>query len=223
MLIENLNVAIEGRKILNDINLKVNTGEIIHIIGPNGSGKSTFFKCLLGAIPYTGQINKNNSEIAVVADYTKIPEDLRVIDVIVFLNKTHGIDVIKTHTDLYRLCQLEEIKNTKISQLSTGEKRKLEVFVAIICGKKIFILDEMTNGLDHNAKKQIIQFIVQFRLQYKDIIFFYTTHQLSEAMELNENARYLFFNIEKKTLEQREVLNMDQLQNEFFHYTKGRF
>lgn len=216
--IENLSVSFDKKEIFKNINMKVKIGEIIHIIGPNGSGKSTFFKCLLGAIPYTGLINKNSSEIAVVADYTRIPEDLRVLDIIAFLNKRHHLNAVESHTDLYHLCQLEKIQNIRISQLSTGEKRKLEIFVALICGKKIFILDEMTNGLDHNAKQDVLRFLIQFRLQYKEVIFFYTTHHLAETIELNDKGRYLFFNLEEKTFEEKKIMSIEQLQQAFFKY-----
>ncbi len=64
LIIQNLSVSYGSRKILHDISLNVQSGEVLALIGPNGAGKSTLIRAVSGVIPYTGQIRTNGDDFA---------------------------------------------------------------------------------------------------------------------------------------------------------------
>lgn len=213
--LKNITVKFNDKLILNDISFNIFKGDLIHIIGGNGSGKSTLFKCLLGKIKYDGSININRNDVGIVSDYARVPDDILVKDILNFLisiNKdidNHYINKLKN------LCGIEEIKNKHVSKLSSGQKRKLEIFSAMIKKKKILIFDELTNTLDDKSKNEVLLFIKNFRNQYKDVIIFYTTHNFTEVIELK--GRYMFIDRTSKKFIERDINTIDNLKEEFLN------
>ena len=133
-------------------------------------------------------------DIAIVSDYSGVPMELKVSDVVEFIRqqKKGAVD------ELISLLNLEHIANSKIGKLSSGEKRRIEIFVALTSEKKVVIYDEITNALDMSVKKEILEFIKKYHLNNNKIAF-YTTHDLSELFYLG--GRYWFLNENNRTIE----------------------
>ncbi|MFV0342770.1 MAG: ATP-binding cassette domain-containing protein [Anaerocolumna sp.] len=199
--------------ILNNINITINEGDLIHIIGKNGAGKSTFFKVLLGELSYSGYININSTDIAVVADYASIPKEMYVRDIINFLKKYHKNYDKNMVKKLSEITLINDITNRKVNKLSSGEKRKLEIYSTLFSGKRVVIFDEVTNALDDTAKRNIIKLIVELRKEFQDIIIFYTSHDIRETIELG--GRYFFVNKEKKLFYEKVIFNEEELLKEY--------
>lgn len=199
--------------ILNNINLKVNQGELVHIIGKNGAGKSTFFKVLLGELKYTGHITMDRKDIAIVSDYASVPKEMYVKDIIRFLKTHHKKYDEAAVTKLATITSIEEILNRKVDKLSSGEKRKLEIYSTLFSGKKVLIFDEVTNALDDTAKRNLLKLITQLRSEFKDVIIFYTSHDIRETIELS--GRYVFVNKDKKLFYEKEISNEEELLKEY--------
>lgn len=145
----NISIGYSASDILyEDVELEFKTGEVNNIIGENGTGKSTFYKTLIGELkPLSGtvplEIKKN---IAIVSDYISLPLELKILDIEDFLGNENISYMKKEFEKLTNI--ISSFKNYKISELSTGQKRIVEIFVALSTKKKILILDEACNGLD---------------------------------------------------------------------------
>lgn len=206
-------VGFNKEVILSNVNLILNEGDLIHIVGKNGAGKSTFFKVLLGEVVYSGNIDINSSDIAIIADYASVPKELYVKDIINFLKKFHKNYDKKMISKLSNITSINTIANRKVSKLSSGEKRKLEIYSTLFSGKKVIIFDEVTNALDDTSKRNIIKLIYELRNEFKDIIIFYTSHDLRETLELG--GRYFFLNKEKKMFYEKKINKEEELLKEY--------
>lgn len=144
-----------------EVDIDFNKHGIINILGPNGCGKSTIAKYIMD----------NDSNCCIVGDYVEIPDELKVSDI---------IDI----TNNYASELTSRIKNNaskKIKNLSTGEKRLLEIYYVLSQNPKIIILDEITNGLDVNIKDTIMDIIDEIK---NNILVINITHSPKEVLTL---------------------------------------
>lgn len=88
--------------------------------------------------------------------------------------------------------KIESLMSKKISELSTGELRKVEVSSLYQSDKCIFIYDEISNGLDKKSTIEILSFIKQYHSQNPGVIGFYTSHNLIEIEQISANKCWVF-------------------------------
>lgn len=196
--IKNLQVSIDGNKILKDLNLTINKGEIHAIMGPNGSGKSTFSKVLAGHPSYSvlnGEIlfkganildldpeERSHLGIFLAFQYPiEIPgvsnEDflrLAYNSKQKFYNKSE-IDPIEFLTIINEKLKFVNMSSTFLSRnvnegFSGGEKKRNEILQMVLLDSELSILDETDSGLDIDALKIISNGINNFMNQNKSII-----------------------------------------------------
>ena len=185
----------EEDKVLNDISLKVNSGEFIGIIGKSGSGKSTLIDVILGLLkPDFGEVLVNSKNIN--HDYPEwqknigyVPQDVYLIDDTIKRNIAlgkldHEIDSEKLKTSL-ELSQLKDFVETlpnKIftklgdrgARLSGGQKQRIGIARALYNNSKVIIFDEATSALDIETEKKIINDVYKLR---NDRIIIFITHR----------------------------------------------
>lgn len=214
MEIKDLSIRYGDVSILKNINVKFEPGSINHIIGSNGSGKSSFFKSLSMTSNKKINFNFDVNDISIISDYVRIPNEVKVCDVIKLVKSNDKMD--KDMVELYEICDINKNLNKRIKFLSTGEKRKLEIFLALLKRKKILICDEATNGLDAMAKQNFIQFIREIILNYKDITILYTTHDLNEIFALK--GKYFGIDKMEKSINTIEYINDENLKKEILEY-----
>ena len=80
-------LSYKNKIIIEKTNLDVKCGDFINVVGQNGSGKSTLFKALLGKIDYRGKMEILPDDIAIVSDYSRVPMELKVLDVVEFIRQ----------------------------------------------------------------------------------------------------------------------------------------
>lgn len=114
--------------------------------------------------------------------------------------------------ELISLLNLEHIANSKIGKLSSGEKRRIEIFVALSSEKEIIIYDEITNALDMSVKKELLEFIKRYHSNNNKIAFF-TTHDLSETFYLE--GKYWFLNQNSKTIEDLSKESQENIMKKY--------
>ena len=161
IIVKNLSVERLNKKIFENINLSLVSGDITILKGKNGSGKTTLLKTILnilepsfGSIYWRGKLLKLNlydfySNVTYIADKTSSLRKLTVKENINIWKKffLSNIDNAQIETALKTL-RLENYLNQKITTLSLGETKKLEFLRLIIENKKIWILDEPLSNLD---------------------------------------------------------------------------
>lgn len=208
--ITNLQVTIQKKAILHNINFCVQTGDFLGIIGPNGAGKSTLIKALSriynnskGSILLDGKsiFDYSRKELAsiigVLPAELYVPYDFNVFD-IVSMGRTpyirfssrlteHDKKIINDsmiHTDILNLT--DRIFNS----LSSGEKQRVLIAQALAQEPKILLLDEPTSHLDINHQKEIMDLL--WGLNNKDkLTILFVSHDINCAAEYCNTILFL--------------------------------
>ncbi|MFO7878431.1 MAG: Fe-S cluster assembly ATPase SufC [Bacteroidota bacterium] len=177
--INNLHAEIEGKKILNGINLEVKPGEIHAIMGPNGSGKSTLasvltgrdlFKVTKGSVEYRGKnlLEMEPEELAREGLFLSFQYPVEIPGVGMMNFMKTAVNQIREHRGQKELSSAEFLKfmrerkalveidsnltNRSVNEgFSGGEKKKNEIFQMAMLEPKLSILDETDSGLDIDA------------------------------------------------------------------------
>ena len=183
-------------KAVDDLSLKVKTGELYAFLGVNGAGKSTTISIICGTLAKTsGSVkvcgaDENNfdnakKELGVVFQSSVLDKALSVRDNLKFRASLYGITGEKFEARLKELDDLlhfSEFINRPVGQLSGGQKRKIDVARALIHKPKLLILDEPTTGLDPMTRKTLWEVIYSLQ-KNTGMTVFLTTHYMEEAVE----------------------------------------
>ena len=182
--LEKISVYFGKRKILEDLNLNLNQGEILGLLGPNGVGKSTIFNIIIGLLkPNYGSVfieKKNvtqdpifyrtkNYKIGYVPQHggyfhdLTLRENLKAISEVVIKDKKLRDEKIDL---LISKFELEPLQNIKAEFLSGGQKKRLVISLALLSNPKILLLDEPFAALDIMTIKNLQQIIVDLQTQH---------------------------------------------------------
>ncbi len=184
---------------LRGVDLTVKKGEIFGLLGPNGAGKTTLLNIFSGQLlPDSGQvwilgeeITKNTNlkiktRLNMCSGNPNFPWSLTVEENLRFYALLYGLCTIDCRNmvdNCVAMFELEEYRQTKYEQLSTGNKQKLALAKAFINQPEILFLDEPTLGLDPDIAKKIRELILKIREENRVTIIL-TTHYMREAEEL---------------------------------------
>mgnify|MGYP001272428036 CR=1 FL=1 len=181
--LEKISVFFNKRKILENLNINLQQGEILGLLGPNGVGKSTIFNLITGLIkPNYGSVYINNKnitddpifhrtkkhKIGYVPQYggyfhdLTLRENLNAISEIVIEDKKLRNEKINL---LISKFELEALQNIKAEFLSGGQKKRLVISLALLSDPKILLLDEPFAALDIMTIKNLQQIIVDLQTQ----------------------------------------------------------
>jgi ABC-2 type transport system ATP-binding protein len=193
IVIENLTKKYGSQKAVDNISLKVATGEILGFLGPNGAGKTTTMKIITNYISadegkiYIGgkSVTDNYSEIkrhiGYLSENNPLYQDMPVIDFLNFCAKIQGIETSRIAgrvAEMIRTTGLNREKHKKIGELSKGYQQRVGLAQAIIHNPEILILDEPTSGLDPNQIAEIRKLIRELGREKTVIL---STHILPEV------------------------------------------
>lgn len=183
MIIEITNVekSIRGITILDQINLRFESGNIYGIIGKNGSGKTMLLRVIAGLIyPTVGQVAVDGSIMG--KDISFPPDAGILIEKPEFLNHLTGLENLKFLAEIRRITPEQKIKDfmrifeldptsTKtMRKYSLGMKQKIGIIQAIMESQQLLILDEAFNALDEKSVATLREILVGFKAEGKLII-----------------------------------------------------
>jgi lipopolysaccharide export system ATP-binding protein len=204
---EHLVKIYKGRRVVNDISVDVNQGEIVGLLGPNGAGKTTSFYMIVGLIqPNEGKIFLKEQNITSLPMYKRAKLGIGYLaqEASVFRKLTveENIMAVLEMTKMPKQERkekvdslLEEFSLTHVRKnlgivLSGGERRRTEIARALAVDPKFVLLDEPFAGVDPIAVEEI-QTIVA-RLKTKNIGILITDHNVNETLSITDRA-YLMF------------------------------
>ncbi len=207
-------VAVSG------IEFEVREKECFGFIGPNGAGKTTTMKMIYCFIPRTSGellvLDKDPSthpemvkaDLGVVPQDNNLDEDLNVFTNLTmyanYFNIPHNIARVKAQ-ELLAFVQLTEKQKVKITELSSGMKRRLMIARGLINDPKLLILDEPTVGLDPQARHLIWDRLRELKSQNVSMII--TTHYMDEATELCDRVAVMYAGKIAETADVRDLFN----------------
>lgn len=158
--VRRLTVSFGASPIIEDLSVSVAAGESLAIIGPTGSGKTVFFRTLIGALPYTGEIRwAQGARIGYVPQKLDIERDLPVTGYDLLRARAHVAhtpeDDIRSALDLVDLG--DDVARRPIGTLSGGQFQRLLVAFAFLGRPDVLLLDEATAGIDEPGQEQLYE------------------------------------------------------------------
>jgi lipopolysaccharide export system ATP-binding protein len=204
---QNLMKSYSGKKVVKDISLTVNQGEIVGLLGPNGAGKTTSFYMIVGLIkPNGGNIFLDDQEITsfpmykraqsgigYLAQEASVFRKLSVEDNILSvlqLTKLSKKQQLKKMESLIDEFGLKHIRKNRGDLLSGGERRRTEIARALATDPSFILLDEPFAGVDPVAVEDIQRIIS--KLTKKNIGILITDHNVQETLAITDRT-YLMF------------------------------
>lgn len=173
------------------INIVVGRGEVFGLLGPNGAGKTTTLECLegmrksdagvlhvAGCDPQSDE-RKLRSKLGVQLQSSSLPDSIRVGEAITLIYSWHGLP---EKSDLIEKFGLSSLLKKQYRELSTGQKRRLHLVLALLNNPDVVVLDEPTAGLDVQSRAQLHEEIRSIKAQGITVLI--ATHDMAEAEEL---------------------------------------
>jgi ABC-2 type transport system ATP-binding protein len=177
---------------VNDVSFSIKQGEIFGIIGPNGAGKTTAVECISGLrTPDSGSIsiyglsphkdrNRIRDFLGVQLQESSMPPRLKVGEAVELFASFYPNPV--DPDGLLETLGIKNVKNSIYKKLSGGQKQRLSIALALVGNPKVAILDELTTGLDPEARRETWALIESIRDRGVTVIL--VTHFMDEAERL---------------------------------------
>ena len=211
--VENLDIDLDGEKILENLSFKVKQGEILTILGPNGAGKSVLLKALLGFLPYKGVIKW--SQKLKIGYLPQGLNQLRAKDLPLTVQDFFALkNILPTNKEIEKYLSLvglnESILFKKAGSLSGGQFQRMLVAWVLISHPDVIFFDEPTTGIDIGGGETIYSLLHNIWEKEKLTIFL-VTHDLSIVYKHSTNVLCLSrkghycFGAPKETLNQKTL------------------
>jgi lipopolysaccharide export system ATP-binding protein len=195
------------RCVVNDVSIRVNSGEIVGLLGPNGAGKTTTFYMIVGMIrPSSGSIFFGDSDITTEPMYRRartgigyLPQDpsifrgltveqnlLAILETLP-LNKSQRLEKLD---ELLNELDISHIRKSMGYQLSGGERRRVEITRALVTQPRFMLLDEPFAGIDPIAVADL-QRIVK-KLKDKGLGILITDHNVRDTLSITDRSYVMY-------------------------------
>ena|SRR3569833_582493 len=192
-----------GRRVIEDVTLSLERGEVVGLLGPNGAGKTTTFQMLTGMYtPDAGTITLDDHVITTMPFYDRarfgiaylpqapfVPRGLTVAQNIMMVLETRLATVAERKVRLDELVtefRLEEVCHKRVGMLSGGQRRRCEIAITLACEPAFALMDEPFAGVDPHATDEISGLIRH--LAERDIGVLITDHKARELLSIVERA-----------------------------------
>lgn len=197
--LKNISKSYKNKKVLVDINVTIESGEIISLLGPSGCGKTTLLNIILGLVdPTAGQLVYNGQDISkqsmqergfniVFQDFALFPH-LNAYDNIVYGLKNRNLQMSKEEIQEYiDFLELAPHLHKKIHELSGGQKQRVSIARTLVMQPKILLLDEPLSALDGVIKESIKERIKSIASEF-NLTTIIVTHDPEEALTLSDKV-----------------------------------
>jgi lipopolysaccharide export system ATP-binding protein len=199
--------SFKGRRVVNQVSVRVEQGEIVGLLGPNGAGKTTTFYLITGLIrPDAGQVRLDGHDltrapmyeraragIGYLAQEPSIFRKMTVEENILAILETRDLGREERQRQLDRMLDELSIKHLRRSRaysLSGGERRRLEITRALVTDPKFMLLDEPFAGVDPIAVHDIQTIVAGLR--HRGIGVLITDHNVEQTLDIVDRAYIMF-------------------------------
>lgn len=200
---ENLVKVYRNRKVVNNVSIRVSSGEIVGLLGPNGAGKTTSFYIIVGLIkPEAGKVIFKNEDItdlpmwvrarrgvgylsqepSIFRKLTVEENIMAILEIIKMTTRDRRAKLNKLLTEL----SLEHLRKNKAYTLSGGERRRLEITRALVTNPSFILLDEPFSGVDPIAVFEVQKIINSLKERGLGILL--TDHSVRETLAITDRA-----------------------------------
>ncbi len=195
--------AYRGRKVVDDVSVWIQQGEVVGLLGPNGAGKTTSFYMIVGLIsPDSGSVKLDGEDITNLPMFKRarrgisyLPQEpsvfrkLTVEENLLAVLETLPIDGHERTSRMNRLVEqlgLEKVRNNKGFALSGGERRRVEIARSLVIEPSFLLLDEPFSGIDPIQVIELQKII--FELKQQGIGILITDHNVRETLAVTDRA-----------------------------------
>lgn len=190
VVVRGLRKSYGGRVVVDGIDLDVRSGEIVGIIGANGAGKTTTVECIQGlrrpdagtvrvvGLDPTREADRLRPQLGSQLQDSALPDRLRVDEAITLFATARA----RPAADLLAQFGLAARRRSAFGSLSGGERQRLFLVLALLNRPRLVILDELTQGLDPAARRDVWNAVRQLRADGTTVLL--VTHELDEAEAL---------------------------------------
>jgi lipopolysaccharide export system ATP-binding protein len=192
-----------GRKVVDNVDLRVKQGEVVGLLGPNGAGKTTSFYMIVGLItPDSGRVTLDDEDITPLAMYQRarrgisyLPQEasvfrkLSVEDNLMAILQTLPLNRRERRDRMNKLIEqlgLEQVRHSKGYVLSGGERRRVEIARSLVIEPSFLLLDEPFSGIDPIQVLELQKII--FDLKRAGIGILVTDHNVRETLAVTDRA-----------------------------------
>ena len=200
---QEISKAYRGRKVVDDVSLAIEEGEVVGLLGPNGAGKTTSFYMIVGLIsPDSGAVLLDGRELTSLPMYQRardgisyLPQEpsvfrkLTVEENLMAILETLPLDARQRRERADRLVEqlgLERVRRSKAYMLSGGERRRVEIARSLVIEPKFLLLDEPFSGIDPIQVLELQRII--FELKRSGIGVLVTDHNVRETLVVTDRA-----------------------------------
>lgn len=190
--VDDLRKVYDGRAVVDGVSFTVDEGEIFGILGPNGAGKTTTVECVEGLrVPDDGRIRVRGLDpqhdgdqlrrvLGAQLQESKVQQHLKVWEALDLYSSFYDDPV--DWVELLEMLGLATHRDVTFTKLSGGQKQRLSIALALVGRPKVAVLDELTTGLDPQARRDTWALIE--RVRDSGVTILLVTHFMEEAQRL---------------------------------------
>ena len=172
--------------VLKGLDFQIEKGEIFALLGINGAGKTTVLECIEGLRPYDSGTITVNGKMGIQLQSSSLPAHIRPMEAVKLFAKWNSAAIDYA---MLNALGIKEMEKKQYTQLSTGQKRRLHLALALISSPNIIFLDEPTAGLDVEGRLSLHKQIRKLKPQGKTIIL--ASHDMAEVETLCDRIAIL--------------------------------
>ena len=224
------------KEVLKGIDFCVRNGDIFALLGVNGAGKTTALECIEGLRKYDGGSIAINGSMGIQLQSASLPAHIKGMEAVHLFAKWNKASV---DTSMLAALGVNSLADKQYQEMSTGQKRRLHLALALISNPDIVFLDEPTAGLDVEGRLSLHEYIRTLKAQGKTILL--ASHDMAEVESLCDNIAILrdgriafagtvnelteavgkHYNICIKTSQETETFEVDNIGESLISILKG--
>ncbi len=195
------------RKVVNEVSIGIERGEIVGLLGPNGAGKTTTFYMITGVIkPNDGKVYLNDMDITPLPMYKRsrmgigyLPQEASIFRKMKVYDNIYGVleingfkkEECKSKTEeIMKRMGVAHLRDSYGYSLSGGERRRVEIARSLVLNPKFLLLDEPFTGIDPKTREEIQEIVVSLKKYGIGVLI--TDHNVRETLEITDRAYIIY-------------------------------